>query len=180
MLLSPGQITASIINDFVLRFEWAEDGMFEDRSSNFAINRQLTRQNKHTVKETDTHLEIITPTIHLSYDKKRLSPSGLKIETTHQTNVWETTWRYGETSAFNLGGTARALDGIDGRCDVSRAGFSFIDDSDSMLFDEGFVSPRCQGDRTDGYFFSFGSNFKGAMKAYFNISGHTPVISRFM
>ncbi|KAH6949063.1 putative alpha-xylosidase [Fusarium avenaceum] len=183
-LVSGPNYRFTIINDLVLRFEWAEDGIFEDRSSTFAINRRLTRQNKHTVKETDTHLEIITPTIHVSYDKKRFSPSGLKIEATHQTNMWETTWRYGETSAFNLGGTARTLDGIDGRCDVgpgvlSRAGFSFIDDSDSMLFDEGFVSPRCQGDRTDGYFFSFGSNFKGAMKAYFDISGHTPIIPRW-
>lgn len=28
--------------------------------------------------------------------------------------------------------------------------------------------------------FSFGSDFKGAMKAYFDISGHTPVIPLFM
>ncbi|KAJ4256031.1 hypothetical protein NW762_009105 [Fusarium torreyae] len=174
----------TIINDFVIRFEWAEDGVFEDRASTFAINRRFTRQHNHAVKETDNHLEIITPTIHVSYNKKRFSPSGLMIEVTHQTTMWETTWRYGETSRFNLGGTARTLDGIDGRCDVgsgvlSRAGFSVIDDSDSMLFDEGFVSPRRLGDRTDGYLFSFGSNFKGAMKAYFDISGRTPAIPRW-
>lgn len=90
-LVSGPNYRFTIINDVVLRFEWAEGGIFEDRSSTFAINRRLTRQNKHSVKETHTHLEIITPTIHVSYDKKRFSPSGLKIEATHQTNMWETT-----------------------------------------------------------------------------------------
>lgn len=65
-LVSGPNYRFTIINDFDLRFEWAEDGIFEDRSSTFAINRRLTRQNKLIVKETDPHLEIITSTIHVS------------------------------------------------------------------------------------------------------------------
>ncbi|TQN65641.1 Alpha-xylosidase [Colletotrichum shisoi] len=170
----------TVINDFVIRYEWAEDGVFEDRASTFAINRRFPRQHKPLIRDTESQLEIITPTIHVTYDKKRFSPNGLVIEAIHETRLWETTWRYGETPVSNLGGTARTLDGVDGRCDMgsgvlSRVGFSVIDDSDSMLFDgAGFVAPRRPGDRVDGYLFSFGSDFQGAMRAFFAISGHTP------
>ncbi|KAH0425254.1 glycosyl hydrolase family 31 [Colletotrichum camelliae] len=175
----------TVINDFVLRYEWAEDNVFEDRASTFAINRRFPRKTKPLIKETEHRLEIVTPTIHVSYDKKRFSPHGLTIEVTHRTTMWETTWRFGTEPGFNLGGTARTLDGVDGRCDMgsgvlSRAGFSVIDDSNSMLFDgAGFVAPRRLGDRVDGYLFSFGSDFKGAMKAFFDISGRTPRLPRW-
>ncbi|TKW53539.1 Alpha-xylosidase [Colletotrichum tanaceti] len=175
----------TVINDVVIRYEWAEDGVFEDRASTFAINRRFPRRHKPLIRDTESRLEIMTPTIHVTYDKKRFSPNGLVIEAIHETTLWETTWRYGETPGSNLGGTARTLDGVDGRCDMgsgvlSRVGFSVIDDSDSMLFDgAGFVAPRRPGDRVDGYLFSFGSDFQGAMRAFFAISGHTPRLPRW-
>ncbi|KAJ0383471.1 hypothetical protein COL922a_010416 [Colletotrichum nupharicola] len=73
----------TVINDFVLRYEWAEDNVFEDRTSTFAINRRFSRKHKPLIKETEHRLEIVTPTIHVSYDKKRFSPNGLTIEVTH-------------------------------------------------------------------------------------------------
>ena len=85
----------------------------------------------------------------------------------------------------NLGGTARTLDETDGRRHLevgilSRAGYAFIDDSRSMLFDgHGFVLTRPPGDRLDGYLFHYGSQFKEAMRTFYRISGAQPCLPRW-
>jgi alpha-glucosidase (family GH31 glycosyl hydrolase) len=176
----------TLIHEYVTRFEWAEDGVFEDRPSTFAINRRF-HPPEHHVRETEDFLEIITPSVHISYDKKRFSTNGLTASFIGKTVKWGTEWRYGDEDEFdtNLGGTARTLDNINGRCDMghgilARYGYAFLDDSKSMLFEEnGFVGPRRPGDRIDGYLFSYGLEFKGVMKAFYAISGHQPLIPRW-
>lgn len=174
----------TLINEFVIRYEWAEDGVFEDRPSTFAINRRFPTP-EHQIHETDDLLEIHTPLCHVSYDKKRFSTNGLTASFTSKTTKWGVEWRYGEDSGLNLGGTARTLDGVDGRCDMgmgilSKDGHTALDDSGSMLFEkDGFVSPRRPGDRIDGYLFGYGHDFKGAMRAFYAISGHQPLIPRW-
>ncbi|KAI5464961.1 glycosyl hydrolases family 31-domain-containing protein [Mariannaea sp. PMI_226] len=175
----------TLINNNVLRFEWAEDNIFEDRASIFAINRRFSERPKPLIRDTEHGLEIVTPTLHLSYDKKRFSPNGLVADLKGSTTLWGAQWRYGQKPERNLGGTARTLDEIDGRCDVgsgviSRNGFATIDDSTSMLFDgKGFVTTRREGDRVDGYLFYYGLDYRAGMKAFFELSGHTPRLPRW-
>ncbi|KAK2591817.1 hypothetical protein QQS21_010485 [Conoideocrella luteorostrata] len=174
----------TLINDTVLRYEWSEDGVYEDRASAFAINRNFTPPH-YSVKDTAEQIEIITRNIHITYDKKRFSRSGLAIAFTAKVTDWGADWRYGETARDNLGGTARTLDEVDGRCDMghgilSRSGFSSLDDSETMVFDSrGTVAPRRPGDRIDGYLFSYGHDFKAAMKAFYDISGRQPTLPRW-
>lgn len=174
----------TLINDTILRYEWSEDGVFEDRASAFAVNRNFTPP-EYSVNDTDEQIEIITRNIHVTYDKKRFSPSGLAIAFTSKVTLWGADWHYGETVKDNLGGTARTLDEVNGRCDMgdgilSRSGFSIIDDSKTMLFGgDGTVAPRRPGDRIDGYMFCYGHDFKAAMKSFFHISGRQPVLPRW-
>ncbi|KAK7961981.1 uncharacterized protein PG986_002806 [Apiospora aurea] len=70
------QYRFTIIDDKVLRYEWAEDGVFEDCASTFAINRKFPKP-EFRVRDSETELSIITPSLHLTYDKKRFSPNGL-------------------------------------------------------------------------------------------------------
>lgn len=89
----------------------------------------------------------------------------------------------------NYGGTARTLDGVDGRCRLekgvlARSGYASLDDSSSMLFDgEGWVASRRsggkEGKRIDGYLFAYGLDFKAAMKAFYAVSGKQPLIPRW-
>jgi alpha-glucosidase (family GH31 glycosyl hydrolase) len=113
-------------------------------------------------------------------------------------------WRYGQPTRGNLGGTARTLDEVDGRCDlgtgvisevctpissyfVSRelrtdqSGVSVIDDSKSMLFtSDGFVAARTQDvGRSDIYIFGYGQDYREALNAYYTISGSAPVLPRW-
>ncbi|KAH7126397.1 putative alpha-xylosidase [Dactylonectria estremocensis] len=179
------QYRFTILSDFVARYEWAEDGVFEDRASTFAITRRFPTP-QFTVTESGDELTISTPSFHLTYDKKRFSANGLHVSFRAKTSLWGAEWRYGaEADDTNLGGTARTLDNVDGRCDmglgiISRSGYACIDDSDSMLFDgHGFVAPRRPGHRVDGYLFSYGFDFQGAMKAYYAVSGSQPQVPRW-
>lgn len=173
----------TVLTDRLLRFEWAEDGQFEDRASTFAINRDLPVPEFRIIDNDG--LEIITEHFHLSYDKKRFSPNGMVAHLSAKTTKYGTEWRFGTPSTLNLGGTARTLDLCDGRCDMgdgvlSKAGFAVIDDSESMLFDgQGFVASRPAGDRVDGYLFAYGRDYKAAIKAFYAVSGKQPVVPRY-
>ncbi|KAK8915673.1 hypothetical protein H634G_07907 [Metarhizium anisopliae BRIP 53293] len=174
----------TLLGETVLRYEWAEDGVFEDRASVFAINRNFTPP-EFTVNDTEKHVEVVARNFHITYDKRRFSRSGFTIGFPSKVTLWGADWHYGETAKDNLGGTARTLDEVDGRCDMgdgilSRSGFATLDDSDTMLFDgQGFIAPRKSGDRIDGYMFVYGHDYKGAMKAFYDISGRQPALPRW-
>ncbi|EXJ95502.1 hypothetical protein A1O1_00624 [Capronia coronata CBS 617.96] len=176
----------TLLTDRLLRYEWSYDGKFEDRASTFAINREFPVPQFQAIDRED-ELEIITDHLHLSYDKKRFSPSGLMCSFSAKVTLWGAQWRYGDETdkEQNLGGTARTLDGCDGRCDMgtgvlSRFGYADMDDSKSMLFDgNGFVAGRLPGDRIDGYLFCHGHDFKGAIKDFYALSGKQPILPRW-
>lgn len=174
----------TFLDEYITRYEWAEDGIFEDRASTMVVNRQFEKPT-FQVYDKDNQLEIEIPTFRMTYDKKRFSSTGLFMTVKSKLTLWGAQWNYGDIPASNLSGTARTLDEVDGRCDtgiglLSRAGYSAIDDTSSMLFDgEGFVAPRKPGDRIDGYFFCYGLDFRGAIKSFYNISGHQPVLPRW-
>ena len=177
----------TMIHPMVLRFEWAEDGVFEDRASAFAVNRNFPVP-EYSVEESEEFLEIVTPTYRVSYDKKRFSRSGLSVSFSGKVSLWGADWQFSKIPAAwpgNLGGTARTLDEVNGRCDMgygilSREGHADLDDSQTMLFDgNGFVAPRRPGDRIDQYLFIYGSDYKGAMKAFYAISGPQPALPRW-
>jgi hypothetical protein len=178
------QYRFTLIDDKVLRYEWAEDGVFEDRASTFAINRKFPKP-EFRVEDSETQLEIITPSIHLTYDKQRFSPNGFVVTFFSKQTDHGGEFRFGNPLQGNLGGTARTLDDVDGRCDMgigilSYAGYAALDDSSSMLFDgNGFVTTRRAGDRVDGYLFAYGLDYKGAMRSFYAISGPQPRLPRW-
>ncbi|KAK9238971.1 glycoside hydrolase [Lipomyces kononenkoae] len=173
----------TIITDRLIRYEWAEDGQFEDRASTFAINRSLPSPEFRVADKKC--LEITTEYFQLCYDKEKFSPNGLVVNFNFKTTEWGAPWRFGIQLALNLGGTTRTLDLCDGRCDMgqgilSKEGYSAIDDSTSMLFDDqGFVATRPAGDRIDGYLFCYGHDYKAAMKAFYAVSGKQPILPRY-
>lgn len=173
----------TVLTDGLLRYEWAADNKFEDRASVFAVNRSLPTPD-FRVKETNDLLEIITSKFHLTYDKQDFHPSGFSVVVKGFFHCHASVWRYGD-ACQNLCGTARTLDEADGRIPlgpgvISRTGYTTIDDSSSMLFGEdGFVATRLPGDRVDGYLFAYGHDFRGALKAFYAISGSQPLLPRW-
>lgn len=174
----------TVLSGNLIRYEWASDGVFEDRASIFALNRRHPVPGFRLV-DNDNGIEIITDSLHLRYNKGIFTASGLTAEIEGKFSQHGALWRYGQVSG-DLGGTARTLDDINGRVElgpgvVSKAGYATIDDSKSMLLDEkGWIAPRRPGaDRVDGYLFAFGHDYRAAVKAFYSISGNQPLLPRW-
>lgn len=172
----------TVLTNRLVRYEWAPDGLFEDRASTFAINRYFPVPRFRLLDGDD--VQIITEHFHLSYNKKRFTPGGLVVHLNSDHTEWGAPWQYGISENLNLGGTARTLDLCDGRCNMgqgimSKAGYANLEDSSSMLFDGEFVASRKPGDRVDGYLFCYGHDYKAAIKAFYAVSGKQPILPRF-
>ena len=177
-----------VLNEGILRIEWAEDGIFEDRASTLAIHRD-TPIPDFQLLESDNVLEIITSRFHLTYDRKEFTPAGLTVKATGIRFEWGNVWRYGDAeSQHNLGGTARTLDEVDGRCPLepgvlSKQGVTVLDDSESFLFEEsGWVGSRTttsHSKKLDLYVFAFGRDYEAALKAFHELSGQQPLVPRW-
>ncbi|KZZ98537.1 Glycoside hydrolase, family 31 [Moelleriella libera RCEF 2490] len=173
----------AVLADGVLRYEWAPDGIFEDRPSTFAYQREQESVPYYKVKETKDSLEIVTSRFHMTYNKQVFSAHGFYAVAS---GFADQPWRFGEPNE-TLGGTYRTLDGVDGRVAVepgvtSRTGIANIDDSKSTLFgDDGFIAPRRTplDGRVDGYLFCYGHDYREAVKALYKISGSQPLLPRW-
>ena len=173
----------TVLTEGLLRVEWSDDGVFEDRPSSFAVQRELPVPS-YRVVESETHLEVITERVHLTYDRGPFSTNGLFAQVSGGVSNYHSVWRYGLPTEGNLGGTARTLDGVDGPLTlesgvVSRHGIAVIDDSTSMVFnDNGWPAGR-DGRRTDLYLFAYGRDYREAVHALYAMSGPTPLLPRF-
>jgi hypothetical protein len=172
----------TVLTTGLVRLEYADDGVFEDRASAFALFRDLPVPD-FRILETDDRLEILTDRIHLIYDRGPFSVSGLSIQIRGNISSYHSVWRFGEVPD-DLGGTARTLDRADGPVPLepgvnSRWGFSVLDDSTSLVLTaDGWVAPR-DGSKTDLYFFGYGHGYAAAVQALYAVSGPTPVLPRF-
>lgn len=184
VVLGP-QFRITVLTAGLVRLEHCADGVFEDRASTFALNRELPVPDFRVI-ESDSHVEVLTDRLHLVYDRGPFSTSGLSVSVLGGVSAYHSVWRYGDDSpdSVGLGGTARTLDLADGAIPlepgiVSRQGYAVLDDSRSMVFDdEGWVAPR-DGSRTDLYVFAYGHDYREALQAFYAVSGPTPVLPRF-
>jgi Glycosyl hydrolases family 31/Domain of unknown function (DUF5110) len=176
----------TVLTEGLLRLERSPEGVFEDRASTFAINRELPVP-AFEVVETDSNLEVLTDRLHLVYDRGPFTTSGLSVQVRGGVSTWHSVWRYGDNPADgtgNLGGTARTLDMIDGRLPLepgvlSRNGYAVIDDSRSPVLEEdGWVSPR-PSSAEDLYVFAYGRDYPQALQALYALSGPQPLLPRW-
>jgi len=193
----------TVLTDGLVRLEYAEDGVFEDRASTFAVRRRLPVP-EFRVLDDGPHLEVVTDRFRLVYDRGPFSTSGLSVAVQGGVTVYHSVWRYGEELGDAEGtvagmpalrGTARTLDEADGAVAlepgvVSRTGFAVLDDSVSMVFTaDGWVAPRggglpgagaaSSGRREDLYVFAYGTDHAEALRAFYAVSGPQPLLPRF-
>lgn len=81
----------TVLDDKVLRYEWAEDGHFEDRASTFTLFRNFPRPSFRVV-DKEHQIEIITPLYHLTYDKQEFTPHGLLVRYTAKLTSFGAEW----------------------------------------------------------------------------------------
>ena len=59
---------------------------------------------------------------------------------------------------------------------IARKGSAVIDDTASMLFQDGLVAPSRPGHRIDGYLLGYGHAYKSSLKAFYRLSGKQPIL----
>jgi hypothetical protein len=181
----------SVLTSRLVRFEWNDDGAFVDGPTQLVHRRRFPVPDVTVHREADGGLDLWTDDLHVRYDEGPLVPGGLTVSLRNPVvSTHHTTWRYGDTGAAgppeggNLGGTARTLDDVDGRCALepgllARHGHAVVDDSTSLLLgDDGWPRPRPVPGR-DLYFFGYGSDHLAALRDYLTLTGPSPLLPRY-
>lgn len=172
----------TVLTEGLVRLEYSEDGIFEDRATQVVLNRDFP-QADYRILHTPDGIEIHTRRFQLIYNEKEFSKNGLSIQVKGALSAYHSIWRYGE-EIHDLKGTARTLDLADGATEldhgvVSRFGYSLLDDGCSQVFlPDGWVAPRKKGIK-DLYFFGYGHDYQEALRDFYRLCGKTPMLPRY-
>ncbi len=172
----------TVLETGLVRLEWSEDGVFEDRASQTVLHRAFAPVD-FTVTETPHRLEISTERLQLTYDRGPFTSHGLSVHAKGGYHSSDSMWRFGMETP-NLGGTARTLDDIDGALPLENGvlaydGVAMVDDSTTVLLDdEGWIAPRRPGN-LDLYVFAWGRDYKRALRSLYALTGPTPLLPRY-
>ena len=114
-----GNARFTVLTPQLIRMEWAEDGVFEDRATLGIVNRELPVPS-YKVTKTRKKLTIKTAALTLTYTGQAAFDAGnLQVTFTMQDAKAQkgrrnVTWKPGADDSGNLLGTARTLDRFDG------------------------------------------------------------------
>ena len=188
VVLAGSNARFTVLTPQLIRMEWSEDGVFEDRASLTFINRSLPVP-QFKVTKTAKKVVIKTSDVTLTYQigSVPFNESNLKVE--FLTAGVKTLWTPGMDDKGNLMGTTRTLDNVDGRLHtekdplekglLSRDGWAIVDDSDKYLMDENWwVAARPQNNYIDWYIFAYGHEYKKALADYSKVAGRSPLPPR--
>ncbi|MBQ2733224.1 MAG: alpha-xylosidase [Clostridia bacterium] len=168
----------TVLTEQMLRLEYSEDGVFEDRATRLAFDRAFDTPAYDTYTE-DGILHVVTKHLHLRYDGKRFSENGMQIFVDGTGD-----WRYGAKLA-TLGGTVRTLDTINGATPLgdglvsTHQSFTTLDDSKTIAISEDGWPVPVTGDRIDLYFFGYGRNYEKCISDFYKLSAPVPLLPRY-
>jgi len=174
----------TILTSQLVRMEYSDNGIFEDRPTQIVLNRNFETP-RFRLYETETRLDIDTEWLSISYDKKAFSIGGLTVKVRSECRGIYSTWHFSEPVRESLWGTARTLDQADGAIPLEEGlqsrlgGFGVLDDSLSLiLLENGWVEPRNQKVQ-DIYFFGYGYAYRQCLHDFFHLCGKTPLLPRY-
>ncbi|HEX3050225.1 MAG TPA: TIM-barrel domain-containing protein, partial [Aggregatilineaceae bacterium] len=181
-VVQSGNARFTILTERLIRLEYHSEGRFEDRASQAFWFREQPVPEYH-VRQTEQQISIETRYLQLRYQTGQTGFTADNLSITQKENG--VVWFPGAPADDNLLGTTRTLDFINGYTPLglgflSRAGWSIVDDSASLVLNEdGWVEPRIPGG-TDLYFLGYGHDYKACLRDYCQISGAMPMIPRWI
>ena len=185
----------TVLTDRLIRMEWAEDGVFEDRASLAIINRRLPVP-AFKVNRKGQGVTIKTDKLTLDYSGGRFDAGSLSVS--FKLNGKTVVWRPGAPSGGNLKGTTRTLDGCKGfqklshteteleQGILSRDGWAIVDESGRHLLQpdssdwQEWVCERPAGDHIDWYIFAYGHDYLTALQDFTKVAGRIPMPPRYV
>ena len=197
---APGAVVVSgnarftVLTDRLIRMEWAEDGVFEDRATLAIVNRNLPVPG-FRVSEKNGVLTISTGKVTITYSGGRFAEGNLRA--TFRMGGRNVSWTPASDPSGNLKGTSRTLDGCKGFAQLSssetrlengilsRDGWAVVDESERHVLEKNgsdwgeWVAERPGGDRLDLYLFAYGHDYKAALKDFTLIAGNIPLPPKY-
>ena len=183
----------TILTSRLIRIEYNENGHFEDRATQTVVNRMFDVA-AFTVNETEELLTITTQHIELKYTKQPFSQNSLSVRyigknSSVKAGKSSTCWYYNTKTNYDLRGTARTLDDVNGACElesgiISKGPVTMLDDSNSLIIcDDGWIETRKEKG-IDAYLFCYGDcdkkfDAKACLKDFYTLTGKTPLLPRY-
>ncbi len=185
-VISGNKFRITILSEHLVRLEYSENAMFEDRSTELVINRNFDKVDFKKVILDDT-LVISTNYFRLSYKMERPFGSGkLFADSNLKVDILGTnkTWYYGMPEVRNYGAptTELAYDTTNSKLKkslYSLDGFATIDDSKTKVFDEEGVLILRENSGIDLYLFAYGKDFPSCLIDYYKLTGYPSLIPRY-
>lgn len=181
----------TVLTERLLRFEYSENGVFEDRATEHVLNRKFDVP-KFQVMEDSRMITIVTEYFKVFYIKNtpfkgtRVNPaSNLKVEFLENLdpNKPNRFWYYDMPEVRNYGTPGFSLrDSKKLKLEkslFSLDGFVTIDESDAMVIGEDGVFTTKENKSTDIYLFVYLNDFSKCLEDYYRITGFTPLIPRY-
>ena len=195
-----GKARFTVLTPEMIRIQYSEKQLFEDRATFAVVNRNLPVP-KFTTEKKDGYLYIKTEALTLKYKINGIisaaTPSDNNLSISFEMNGRNVIWYPGKDDALNLKGTTRTLDGQIGDNKrqelenglLSRAGWSIIDESPStkrgdgsttFAFDKSYdgiewVAQPVDKGAVDWYFLGYGHQYKKALGDFVKIAGRQPM-----
>lgn len=198
-----GRARISVLEPRLIRLEWCEEGIFEDRPTQNICCRDLGEW-QFSVRDEGDMLSIDTGALRVVFRDNGGCFSADNLAISFEINGQEIRWKFGDIDPCNLKGTSSELDMADGgeRLDLeawlrgerrvkrelilddgllSRSGWSVFDDSrtaaimEHPVFGEWFEKRPAGAKRQDLYFFGFGHDYKAALGCAAGLFGRQPL-----
>ena len=195
-VVTAGSARFTVLTDRLIRMEWAEDGVFEDRATLGVVNRRLEVP-AYKVSRSGSKLTIKTSSLTLVYKGGgKFDAGNLSVSFRMPGSKKNTVWTPGSDDVGNLQGTARTLDGCGNKKDIfekrgmdkgviSRDGWAIVDESSRHVFTDDdsdwgkWVAARDGKDRQDLYIFAYGHDYTAALGDFTKIAGSVPMPPKY-
>lgn len=185
-IISGNNFRITILSERLIRFEYNETGIFEDRATELVINRDFDKVNFKKMIMDNT-LFISTNYFRLVYklekpfgSNKMFSDSNLKVDILG-TNK---TWYFGMPEIRNYGSPTTELAYDTGKTKLKKSlysldGFTTIDDSKTKVFDDEGMLVQRENNSIDLYLFVYASDFISCLRDYYTLTGFPSLIPRY-
>lgn len=185
MVVSGEKYRFTVLTESLIRLEYAEDGVFEDRPSILARNR-LFKKCDYTVTKDESKIKIETKYFKLTYKpNKPFKGTSLIPDTYLKVELLNTTksWYYGHPEVRNIGAPGKELSDESGKVTFAKGlyssdGFVCIDDSKTPVILEDGSTEKREG-KIDIYLFMYANEFGKCLNDYFNLTGYPPMLPRY-
>lgn len=176
----------SILTERLIRLEYSEVGVFEDRPTKLIWHRDFSVP-QFEVKDDEKYLEISTKYFKLFYSKEksfkagRINPgANLKVDL----NGTDRFWYYGHPEVRNLGTPSFKLSNKAGKYQFEKGlyssdGFVSIDNSkDKVMSELGNIKER-EIESTDIYLFMYMNDFYLCLQDYYYLTSYPALLPRY-